>query len=381
MKGVMMLVNYFPPLPTGGAERQAERLAGYLVAKDIPTGVITRRVGSLVKFEKRDGFNVYRLMQFGPGKIKTITFTIASIIFLLLRRNSYDILHAHLAFSPAIAAAIAGKLLRKAVIVKFGNSDSFGDIQQSQKTLRGRLRLAILRRWVDACIVLDAEMEKEVLAAGFLRDRVVRMDNGIDSSRFKPCLDKISAKKSLGLENKLVVLYTGRMVPQKALHILLSAMRKAVESCNNLHLVMIGNGEEKDRLVTLATESGINKSVTFVDQVGDVRPYLDAGDIFVLPSLAEGISNSLLEAMSCGLACVATGVGGTTEVLGEGKYGILVSPKSTEELTEALVRLGRFEKERDLFGSAARQHILDRYDFPVVGRRYHDLYNRLVEVK
>ena len=85
--------------------------------------------------------------------------------------------------------------------------------------------------------------------------------------------------------------------------------------------------------------------------------------------------------MSCGLACVATGVGGTTEVLGEGKYGILVSPKSTEELTEALVRLGRFENERDLFGSAARQHILDRYDFPVVGRRYHDLYNRLVEVK
>jgi len=383
MKGVMMLVNYFPPLPTGGAERQAERLATYMVTRSMPSGVITRRVGPLPVHETRDGFDVYRLKQFGPGKIKTFTFTIAAIFSLLRLRNTYDILHAHLAFSPAIAAAIVGKILRKVVIVKFGNSDSFGDIQRSQKTWRGRLRLAILRRWADACVALDSEMEKEILAAGFSREHVIRMNNGIDTDRFKPCLDKSLAGTSLdlNLKDKTFILYTGRFVPQKALHLLLSAMKQAVFSCEDLHLLMVGNGEERDALIRQAEELGIQQHITFIDQVNDVRPYLHASHIFVLPSLAEGISNSLLEAMSCGLACLATGVGGTTEVLDNGKCGILVPPSNIKELANALIRLGQSAGERARLGDLARQRILDTYDFQVVGEQYHKLYLRLLDAK
>lgn len=383
MKGVMMLVNYFPPLPTGGAERQAERLSAYLVSKSVSTGVITRRVGSLARFEERDGFDIYRLMQFGPGKVKTFTFTVAAILFLLRQRNSYDILHAHLAFAPAIAAVVAGKLLRKVVIVKFGNSDRFGDIQISQKTWRGQLRLAILRRWVDVCIALDPEMENEIIAAGFSRDRIIRMDNGIDVAIFKPEKDKLSAKKALalGLDDKIFVLYIGRMVAQKALHLLLQAMQHAVVSCKDLHLLMIGTGAEQQALIVLTGELGIRQSVTFIDQVGDVKPYLHAGDIFVLPSLSEGISNSLLEAMACGLACIATQVGGSTEVLGDGKYGLLIAPNRVDELTRALVRLGQSASERMRLGNLARQRVLEKYDFKVVGEKYFGLYTRLLEAK
>lgn len=376
-----MLVNYFPPLPTGGAEHQAERLATYLVSKNVPSGVMTRRVGSLPKHEQRDGLYVHRLMQFGPGKIKTFTFTIAAIISLLRLRNSYDILHAHLAFSPAIAAAVVGKLLNKVVIVKFGNSDSFGDIQGSQKTWLGRFRLAILRRWVDVCIALDTEMEKEILAAGFLRERVIRMDNGIDTAKFNPFHDRLLARKSFDLGDKVIALYTGRLVPQKALHLLLTAMKHTVESCKDLHLLLVGTGEERDALIAMTKDLGIQHYVTFIDQVSDVRPYLNAGDIFVLPSLAEGISNSLLEAMSCGLACVATWVGGSSEVLGDGKYGLLVQPNCVEELTEALVRLGQSENERIQLGNLARQRILEKYDFQVVGEQYYGLYKRLLGSK
>lgn len=378
MKGVVMLVNYFPPLPTGGAERQAERLATYLASKNVSTGVMTRRVGALPVFEKRDGFSVYRLMQVGPGKLKTISFTIAAIFSLLRLRSTYDILHAHLAFSPAIAAALAGKLLNKRVIVKFGNSDAFGDIQSSQKTWRGRLRLAILRRWADVCIALDDEMHREILGAGFPADHVVRMNNGIDTTRFSPNADKSAAKQSLGLAGKTVLLYTGRLVPQKALHHLLPALKSALTACPDLHLLMIGQGEERDALVSLANGLGIQSAVTFIDQVADVRPYLSAGDIFVLPSLAEGISNSLLEAMACGLACVATRVGGSTEVLGRGEYGLLVEPGNVKELTAALVRLGSSQEERSRLGNTARRVMVEKYDFQVVGKQYHELYLRLL---
>jgi glycosyltransferase involved in cell wall biosynthesis len=383
MKGVMMLVNYFPPLPTGGAERQAERLAGYLVAKNVHTGVITRRVGALARVEERDGFEIHRIMQVGPGKMKTITFTIAAIIFLIRFRNTYDILHAHLAFSPAIAAAVAGKILGKSVIVKFGNSDSFGDIQRSQKTLRGRIRLAILRRWVDVCIALDADMEKEILAAGFARDHVIRMDNGIDTTKFKPGVDKLLARKSLnlGLENKVLILYSGRMVPQKALPLLIKAVQQAVKSCQDLHLLMVGSGEDRASLIALTDELGLAHCVTFIDQVSDVKPYLHAAELFALPSLAEGISNSLLEAMSCGLACIATSVGGSPEVLEGGKVGMLVAPQNVEELTAALVCLGQSEEKRMRLGVLARQRVLEKYDFQVVGEKYFGLYNRLLEAQ
>ena len=144
---------------------------------------------------------------------------------------------------------------------------------------------------------------------------------------------------------------------------------------------MIGKGNERDALVALAEKLGIQHCVTFIDYINDVQPYLNAGDIFVLPSLGEGISNSLLEAMSCGLACISTRVGGSTEVLGDGKYGLIVPPNSVEELTEALVRLGNSASERTRLGNLARQRILEKYDFQVIGEQYYSLYTRLLEVK
>jgi len=379
VKGVMMLVNYFPPLPTGGAERQAERLAAYLAAQRVPTGVLTRRVGDLPKREQRDGFEVYRLPQVGPGKMKTLTFTLSAMQALFSRQKTYDILHAHLAFSPAVAAALTGKLLGKRVIVKFGNSAAYGDVQRSRQSWRGRLRMAILRRWADIIITLDPEMEDEAIADGFARERVLRMDNGIDAGEFLPCFDKPTARQSLGLQNRTTILYTGRLAEQKALPGLLLALQQALNTCPDLQLILLGHGAEKPGLVSQAEALGISRHVLFHDPVSEVRPYLDAADIFVLPSLAEGISNSLLEAMSAGLACVATAVGGSPTVLEDGNCGLLVAPGSIYELAEALVRLASDPGERARLGTMARQRIQNRYDFKVVGRQYHALYEHLLE--
>jgi glycosyltransferase involved in cell wall biosynthesis len=85
--------------------------------------------------------------------------------------------------------------------------------------------------------------------------------------------------------------------------------------------------------------------------------------------------------MSCGLACIATRVGGSTEVLGDGKYGLLVPPNNVEELTAALVGLGSSASERTKLGHLARQRILEKYDFQVVGEQYYELYKRLLEAK
>lgn len=378
MNGVVMLVNKFPPLPAGGAEKQAERLAEYMGAHGVDVGVLTRGAQGLPGYERRDGYWVERIPQRGPGKLKMVTFTLGAMHALFRHRRSYGVLHAHLAFAPAVAAAIMGRLLGKRVIVKFGNSGPFGDVQVSQGSVRGRLKLALLRRWVDVNIALDAEMEAELLAAGFPRQRVRRMVNGIDTTAFQVQHDKPAAKAALGLTDKTVLLFVGRLVPQKALPSLFAALQQALVRYPQLHLVLLGQGEDRAALEQLASGLGLDAHITFAGNVDNVRQHLDAADIFVLPSVAEGISNALLEAMATGLPCIATTVGGTPEVLDNGRCGILLPPNQPAQLADAIVELATNPDKAARLGAAARDRIMSQYAFTVVGDLYRTLYEQLL---
>ena len=379
MNGVMMLVNKFPPLPAGGAEKQAERLAEYMAAHSVDVGVLTRGAQGLPSYERRKGYWISRIPQHGPGKLKMVTFTVGAMLALFRHRRSYSVLHAHLAFAPAVAAAIMGRLLGKRVIVKFGNSGPFGDVQVSQGSARGRLKLALLRRWVDVNIALDAEMEAELLAAGFARQRVRRMVNGIDTTAFQTQHDKPAAKAALGLADKTVLLFVGRLVPQKALPSLFIALQQALIQCPQLHLVLLGQGEDRAALEQLAHELDLDSHITFAGNVDNVHQHLDATDIFVLPSLAEGISNALLEAMATGLPCIATAVGGTPEVLDNGRCGILLPPNQPTQLANAIIELSINSDKAARLGAAARDRIMSHYAFTVVGDLYRTLYEQLFQ--
>ncbi len=377
MRGVIMLVNSFPPVPAGGAERQAERLSTYLGSQNIPVRVITRSAAGLPRTERLPHYWVERIPELGFGKLKTITFMIGATLTLIRHRHSYDILHAHLAFAPALVAALIARLLNKRVIVKYGTSGKYGDIVVSQRTIRGRIRLALLRRWTDMSIALDSAMEEELLQAQFPPERVMRVDNGIDEQAFIE-LRNPSAKHALGLANRCVVIYTGRLVSQKSLPILLHAFHDVSTKYPHVHLLIVGQGPEREQLEELAKELGIHPHITFVGNVQDVRPYLSASDIFVLPSEGEGISNALLEAMAAGLACIATTVGGSAEVLDQGACGMLIPVGGQHQLSAALSYLVQNPTAAEHFGRSATQRIQTRYALSVVGEQYRCLYTNLI---
>lgn len=375
--GVVMLVNEFPPLPVGGAERQAERLSGWLAARGWKVSVLTRGAANLPSRETRDGFEILRVRPRGPGKLKSLTFVLGALWTLFRRRKDYKILHAHLSFGPAFAAVIAARFLGKRVIVKLGNSGEFGDILVSQKTFRGRLRLWALRRWADAVITLDDAMQAEALAAGFDSRRLRRMNNGIEFASFASTRAKDEAKSSLGLGGKVVVMFMGRLSEQKSLPTLLNAFSSARKNFPALHLLLLGDGPSRPDLEFQAEKFGMTANVTFAGSQRDVRPYLEAADIFALPSVSEGISNALLEAMSAGLACVATPVGGNAEALDNGACGVLLPPRDESAWAAALAELGTDSQRRERLGAAARQRVRERYDFSVVGSQYESLYREL----
>lgn len=378
MKGVVMLVNEFPPLPTGGAERQAERLAIYLKNNGWPVWVITRRLEGLPARQEYRGFEIIRPLTAGFGKLKTITFVLGTLLTLWKLRSKYEILHAHLVYGPAFAAIIAARFLGKRVVVKLGNSGEFGDVQNSSRTLRGRFRLAVLRKWADVLIALDDSIYNEILSVGIDSKRIRRISNGIDTKNFSPMHTQMEAKNKLGLTDKVVVAFIGRLSPQKSLPTLLSALERSLPACPKLHLLLIGDGPERDLLEEQARRLGICDHVEFLGNQPDVRPYLNAADIFVLPSKSEGISNALLEAMSAGLACLATTVGGNFDILDGGRCGVLLPPGDVSAWSNSLIEMGNNPEKRQSLGDAARERVQAHFDFSVVGSLYEDLYTELL---
>lgn len=373
-----MLVNEFPPLQVGGAERQAERLSANLAKRGWSVWVLTRHAPNLPANESRLGFNIIRPAAWGPGKLQTVTFVLGALFELWRLRRSYSLLHAHLAFGPAFAGVLAAHFLGKRVVVKLGNSGEFGDIRVSQKTWRGKLRLAVLRSWADAIIVLDDAMQVEALANGFSSDKVRRIVNGINTKTFYPTIARKSAKQALSLDEKTVVISIGRLSAQKSLPMLIQAFAVAHLQNQSLHLLILGEGPDRAALEMLVASTQIGDSVTFAGNQSDVRPYLAAADIFVLPSASEGISNALLEAMSAGLACLATPVGGNPQVLDQGSCGLLLPVGDVPAWSRALVDVSLSASLMDGLGKAALKHVRSEYDFDVVGARMESLYADLL---
>jgi glycosyltransferase involved in cell wall biosynthesis len=379
MLGVLMLINEFPPVPPNGTERQAERLAVYMAGRNVRVVVLTRKYARLPGREWRDGFEVIRVPQFGPGKLRTVVFTFGAVLSILRQRATFDILHAHLANAPAVAATLAGRLLRKKVIVKFGNIGPFGDIQVSQRSWHGRLVLAMLRSWTDVCIVLTTDMEGELLAAGFPRTKIVKLNNGVDTSEFSPAPTDGNIGKRASDSDDVVVMFAGRLSPIKALDVLLQAFSSALVTCPGLQLLLVGEGEERGKLEALARDLGIEGRLSFVGRVPDVKPFLRKADIFVLPSYSEGMSNSLLEAMSMGLACIATRIASSTQLLGDGAHGLLVAPGDAGQLARAITLLAENRQEAARLGARARTYASEHYDFSALGNAYFGLYQQLVQ--
>jgi glycosyltransferase involved in cell wall biosynthesis len=183
-------------------------------------------------------------------------------------------------------------------------------------------------------------------------------------------------RRALGLPPVPVALYAGRLAPEKGVDLLLDAWAEARrQGCLGI-VCIVGEGPDRAALERRARDRGILGAVRFAGATQDVTPWLGAADAFVLPSRQEGLSVALLEAMACGLAVVATDVGGNPEAAGD---AALLVPPAPAALAGALGRvLGGGEEARQL-GERARRRTLARYGIGEVARRHLELYRELSE--
>jgi glycosyltransferase involved in cell wall biosynthesis len=188
---------------------------------------------------------------------------------------------------------------------------------------------------VDRVILVSHAAAASYRDAGFTDAKCVTVQNGIELPRGSYPRDAI--RRALGIEpDHLMVLTIARFTPQKNYRALIDAAQLVVRRLPGVRFVWVGDGPERGRMEDLALEAGLGRSANFVGVRNDAADLLSAADLFVLPSLFEGLPLSLLEAMALGLGIVATRIGGTCEALGD-DYEWLVPPHDTKALAGAIV--------------------------------------------
>ncbi len=233
-----------------------------------------------------------------------------------------------------------------------------------------------LIRNVDAFLVISQEIDDELAALNIPPGKRVFLPNGVDAVRYCPVSEEAKQKlrDRLSLpQQSIVVVYAGRLVPEKHVDHLLEIWNEIRMKFPTAHLLIVGGGEEQNRLEKMRVDG-----VRFTGPVQDAVSYLQASDLFALPSSTEGLSNSMLEAMSCGLPVLATTVGGAPDVLEHQLSGWLIPPEDVNALKISLETLLGEKALRFSLGSRARQRILSGFSLDSVARRLAGLYQQLM---
>jgi glycosyltransferase involved in cell wall biosynthesis len=375
-----MVTYQYAPAVDGGAERQAQRLAEGLAARGRRVGVVTARYPGLPGHEILGGVEVHRVWAVPkPGRL-SITFLPTLAAFLASGGRRFDIWHAHQAYYNAGLALSMAPFLGKRCVVKTAASGPYGDLARlGRSPIGGWVRHRLLK--ADAVISLNAELTEELIASGIDVARVQRIPNGVDCAKFSPpsAHARRDARARLGIppDGGLVV-FAGRLAEDKGVDYLLDAWRSIEQSFSG----------EPRTLVVAGAEIGGNRyrqrgerelrSARFLGRVPDVQPLLDAADVLVLPSLSEGLSNIVLEAMATGLPVVATAIGGLSEQIENGVTGLLVGPRDVEALVQALTTVLRDPELRARMGAAARIRVEQRYSLVSMVDAYEDLYDQIL---
>jgi len=380
--GVAMIIASFHPL-IGGAERQAQQLAARLIKKGLSVCILTRRYKGLKRYEAIDGIPVYRVLTIGQGILASFSYTFFSLLWLFRNGDKCQIIHCHQALSPATIGVIAKLMRRKKVMVKIACSGEYGDVAQIRSLPLPGLRRKLLGQ-VDYFVAVNDEIEQELRDFGLVTAPVEVFPNGVDIDRFCPANEpeRHVLRDRLSLpQSAMLAVFAGRLEPQKNVDNLLLAWKQVELNARpgeDARLLILGDGTQKSALVALAEQLDITNSVHFIGRVDQVGNYLRAADLFVLPSRAEGLSNALLEAMACGLAVVATDIGGNNEIVSHLKNGILVRPRDSEQLAAALLMVLSDTKLARRLGEEARKTIGEGYSLESVTKQYIELYRGLL---
>jgi glycosyltransferase involved in cell wall biosynthesis len=263
LRVVMVSASFSPHV--GGAENQALELSLELKRRGHEVRVLTRRLKGLSADEEIRGIPVERLACFGGGALNALTFMVSLAWRLWAQTASYDVIHVHLASSPALAAICIGGLRGKKVVIKIGGGKGIGELALSSRSFLGRLKLLLFRRAQPTFVAVSQGIREE--AKIYLGEVPLHeIPNGVDTERFHPATaqHRRECRLSLGWPDGLGFLYTGRFDGIKRLPWFLELWAQALlKSKVPAFLAFVGEGVELHRIEEMRRRLSIENLVLF----------------------------------------------------------------------------------------------------------------------
>ena len=383
----------------GGGETQAQLLAEGLIAGGHSVVLLTRRSDASLKKQERYGeLNVYRLPPAGSGQLKKWGLILSSLPALIRLRDQYDLIFVSGYRIIGLAAVLAGKLLRKPVVLKADSQGEMtGDFFESglkkfgisHTSLPFRLflgfRNGILKK-ADAFSAISPEIASEWTSSGIPLERVHLIPNSVDTTRFVPVepSQKTHLRQRLGLpESAIIAIYTGRLVSYKGLPLLLKVWKEISSTHENILLLLAGTGgldihNCEAELHEYVKANGLEKVVRFLGPVRNVHQYLQASDLFIFPTENDAFPSSVVEAMACALPVVTTPVGAIKTIVTDRKTGLIVQPGNQEQLFDALNVMLPDPVFASHLGWAAWETVQDRYSAGTITGKYLSLFQKII---
>lgn len=395
-----MLIPTFYPNRMGGSELQAMKLSKQLIANGHEVTVLTVKTKGLSDFENVEGIKVYRVtspllllprlilfiqnrISFLRKKIKQSVIEeygkpngiseliISRVLYNAFRKTivanklSFSVIQINTVEWLSITGTLLAKKFSRPLLIK----DSTANGLAKMKFMSGAGKY---RNWIAgnaSFVAISSVIKKNLISEGVQEKRIYSINNGIEISDLTRSEDAAALNSCLFVGN----LY---QEPAKGFSILLKAWQKVVSEINTAVLNVVGDGDIPF-YESKVEAMGLRDNVKFWGKQKDVQRFYLSNEIFVLPSIREGMSNSLMEAMNFGLPCISTIVSGSTDLIIDGESGILVKAGDDVELSQRLIYLLSNKNLHASLGNKAKERIKMLCDFDIVSNKYVMVYKAI----
>jgi L-malate glycosyltransferase len=360
----------------GGTETQAVELARRLDSQryEVTIGCL-RKEGPLLS--RLEGSNVH-VNEFSLGKGIDTPSGIAGMLRIarFLRRERIQIMHAHDLWSNMVGT-IAAKIARVPVTIT-----SQRDL--SHDAWYGSYRRRVLRflQGRSSAVLTNAKAIRDgLIEDGVPAKKVCVVYNGVDIDRFRNTKPNREWLFPGSVGRKLIVLVGNMNSDVKGHPVLISAAAEIVKSHPEVQFLLVGDGPKRRDYEAMVEADGLKQHFLFLGRRSDIPEILVSCDIAVLPSLAEGLPNAVLEYLASGLPVVATALGGNLEVVQDGVSGLLIPPNDSDALTSALKRLLSDPAFAEQLGNAGQKEVQTKFSFDRLVSQVDVLYADLLRTQ
>jgi glycosyltransferase involved in cell wall biosynthesis len=377
----ILVLNYeFPPLG-GGAGNVTAQITRHLVRNGAEVVVLTSHFKGLPRVEQRDGYTIHRV----PAMRRRLdrcsvpemgAYVLGAIGPALKLASSFrpDLMHVYFGMPTGVVALLVHQLKGIPYLLSLQGGDVPGFLGKELALLHGATLPMSKLVWSRAGALIVNSKGLHERAVKTLPGRTFEIvPNGVDLEAYRPAQVRAD-------DDKVRLIFVGRFANQKGLPYLLRSLATfAPSELRKLEVELVGGGPEEERLKALTSELNLSEVVRFPGWVSreEIIARYQRADLFVLPSLDEGMPLVLLEAMACGKPVVGTEISGTRELVQHGANGLLVPPADVDALAQALRTVVADPNLRERMGRKSRA-LVSNYDWSCIADRYLELSEQML---